>query len=144
MASGGRSQIAGLSHRVSGRQGGRDVEVVEVGVVAGAVSLLALLQGTKVSTELYQAQRTGTLIHVILDAVGWSSAGETVLLARERHVRALDAARKHLESAAGQSRRWEFFAEELRLAQRALGAITGEVTADDLLGQIFSRFCIGK
>jgi tRNA modification GTPase len=40
--------------------------------------------------------------------------------------------------------RWEFFAEELRLAHLALGAITGEFTADDLLGEIFSRFCIGK
>jgi len=38
----------------------------------------------------------------------------------------------------------ELFAEELRLAQQALGAITGEFTADDLLGEIFSRFCIGK
>lgn len=97
-----------------------------------------------VAVSAKTGQGLDALRAAILDAVGWSSAGETVFLARERHVRALDAARKHLESAAGQSRRWEFFAEELRLAQRALGAITGEVTADDLLGQIFSRFCIGK
>jgi len=50
----------------------------------------------------------------------------------------------HLEAAAAQDGQWEFFAEELRLAQEALGEITGRVSADDLLGEIFSRFCIGK
>ena len=66
-----------------------------------------------------------------------------MFLARERHLRALDAARQHL-AAAGQQSQWEFFAEELRLAQEALGEITGRVSADDLLGEIFARFCIGK
>jgi tRNA modification GTPase len=80
----------------------------------------------------------------ILQAVGWSSLGESVFLARERHLRALELARSHLDAAARQSRRWEFFAEELRLAHAALGGITGEFSADDLLGEIFARFCIGK
>jgi tRNA modification GTPase len=80
----------------------------------------------------------------ILAAAGWSSTGESTFLARERHLRALEAARGHLEAAAGQLGRAEFFAEELRLAQMALGSITGEFTADDLLGEIFSRFCVGK
>jgi tRNA modification GTPase len=80
----------------------------------------------------------------ILEAAGWSSSGEPVFLARERHLRALERARDHLDAAAGESRRWEFFAEELRLAHAALGAITGEFSADDLLGEIFARFCIGK
>jgi len=84
------------------------------------------------------------LRRAILAAAGWSSTGESVFLARERHLRALEVARGHLEAAGTQLPRWEFFAEELRLAQRALGAITGEFTADDLLGEIFSRFCIGK
>jgi tRNA modification GTPase len=84
------------------------------------------------------------LRQVILEAAGWSSAGESVFLARERHLRALERARHHLEGAAGESRRWEFFAEELRLAHAALGTITGEFSADDLLGEIFARFCIGK
>jgi tRNA modification GTPase len=79
----------------------------------------------------------------ILRAAGWSSAGESVFLARERHLRALERARLHLEAASGQTQ-WEFFAEELRLAQVALGSITGEFGADDLLGEIFARFCIGK
>jgi tRNA modification GTPase len=80
----------------------------------------------------------------ILAAAGWSSTGESVFLARERHLRALESARGHLAAAGQQLLQWEFFAEELRLAQAALGAITGEYTADDLLGEIFSRFCIGK
>ena len=80
----------------------------------------------------------------ILAAAGWTSAGESVFLARERHLRALEAARGHVAAAGAEAARWEVFAEELRLAHRALGAITGEYTADDLLGEIFSRFCIGK
>jgi tRNA modification GTPase len=84
------------------------------------------------------------LSDAILRAAGWSSTGESVFLARERHLNALERARLHLDAAERENRRWEFFAEELRLAQVALGEITGELTADDLLGEIFSRFCIGK
>ena len=80
----------------------------------------------------------------ILEAVGWVSAGESVFLARERHLRAFESARVHLEAARRELQRSELFAEELRLAHQALGSITGEFTADDLLGEIFSRFCLGK
>jgi tRNA modification GTPase len=80
----------------------------------------------------------------ILSAAGWSATGESVFLARERHLRALESARVHLAEAGRQLPRWELFAEELRLAQVSLARITGEFTADDLLGEIFSRFCIGK
>jgi tRNA modification GTPase len=79
----------------------------------------------------------------ILEAAGWSATGEGVFLARERHLRALERARAHLQ-AAGEQRAWEFFAEDLRLAQDALASITGEFSSDDLLGEIFTRFCIGK
>ena len=65
-------------------------------------------------------------------------------MARERHLTALEDARKHLLSASNSSQAIELMAEELRLAQQSLGRITGEVSADDLLGGIFSRFCIGK
>ena len=92
--------------------------------------------------------RTGAgldaLRKAILQAAGWSSAGESVFLARERHVRALRACGQHLERAASLTDRWELFAEELRLAHDQLGSITGAFTSDDLLGEIFSRFCIGK
>jgi tRNA modification GTPase len=80
----------------------------------------------------------------MLRAAGWSATGESVFLARERHLRALSAADHHLAQAAGEIDRWELFAEELRLAHLELGRITGEFTSDDLLGEIFSRFCIGK
>ena len=73
-----------------------------------------------------------------------SATGESVFLARERHLRALAAAGTHLARAAAEQGRWELFAEELRLAQEELSTITGAFTADDLLGEIFSRFCIGK
>jgi tRNA modification GTPase len=84
------------------------------------------------------------LREAILEAAGWSQTGESVFLARERHLRALEGASAHLAAAERELSRWELFAEELRLAQAALGAITGEVRADDLLGEIFARFCIGK
>jgi tRNA modification GTPase len=79
----------------------------------------------------------------ILRVAGWSSSGEPVYLARERHLRALEEARRHLDLAASEGR-WELFAEELRLAHRALGSITGQFDVEQLLGEIFSRFCIGK
>jgi len=84
------------------------------------------------------------LRHAILQAAGWRSHGESVFLARERHLRALQAAVRHLALAAERAGQWELFAEELRLAHHALASITGEFTADDLLGEIFARFCIGK
>jgi tRNA modification GTPase len=84
------------------------------------------------------------LREAIVRAAGWSGTGESVFLARERHLRALAAAKEHLTGAAGEKERWELFAEELRLAHDALSAITGGFTADDLLGEIFGRFCIGK
>jgi tRNA modification GTPase len=83
----------------------------------------------------------------LLRVAGWHQA-EDVFIARERHLRALDAARGHVAAAhavvSGPCPALDLFAEELRLAQQALGEITGEFTADDLLGVIFSRFCIGK
>jgi tRNA modification GTPase len=84
------------------------------------------------------------LRRMILEVAGWVSAGESVFLARERHLRAFETARAHLDAAAGELQRPELFAEELRLAHQALGSVTGEFTADDLLGEIFGRFCIGK
>ena len=81
---------------------------------------------------------------------GWEreTSGESLILARERHVQALQRARDHLaraaEYAARRDSQLDLFAEELRLAGLAIGEITGQLSADDLLGTIFSRFCIGK
>jgi len=84
----------------------------------------------------------------LLTLAGWQQAGEGLFMARERHLQALTRVEAHLNSASGllaaQAEHLDLLAEELRLAQGALGEITGEFTADDLLGEIFSRFCIGK
>jgi tRNA modification GTPase len=80
----------------------------------------------------------------LLRTAGWHGHGEDAILARERHLQALAAAAQRLDAAAERLGQFELCAEELRLAQEALATITGEFTADDLLGMIFSRFCIGK
>lgn len=85
----------------------------------------------------------------LLDVAGWQAgAGGGVFIARERHLQALARTAQHLDAAGTHldppEPMLELLAEELRLAQNALGEITGEFTADDLLGVIFSRFCIGK
>lgn len=98
--------------------------------------------------EVFISARTGagldSLRAALLEAAGWDKSGESPFVARERHLRALREASERLKAAAGQEGRWEFLAEELRLAQQALSGITGEFSADDLLGEIFARFCIGK
>ena len=86
----------------------------------------------------------GLLRHALLEIAGWHPGGEDVFMARERHLVALERAAEALSRAGLESVNVELFAEELRLAQQELGAITGEYTADDLLGEIFARFCIGK
>jgi tRNA modification GTPase len=80
----------------------------------------------------------------LLEAAGWHPSEEGVFMARERHLRALAQVSQHLERAAETGLAFELFAEELRVAQLALSSITGEFSADDLLGEIFGRFCIGK
>jgi len=84
------------------------------------------------------------LRRALLALAGWQSGGEDVFMARERHLGALERVAEALERADRARVHSELFAEELRLAQRELGVITGEFTADDLLGEIFSRFCVGK
>jgi tRNA modification GTPase len=88
------------------------------------------------------------LRRALLDRVAWHGGAEDALAARTRHLHALDRAVEHLDMAtrciAGEVLQLDLFAEELRLAHLALGEITGEFTPDDLLGEIFSRFCIGK
>jgi tRNA modification GTPase len=80
----------------------------------------------------------------LLRVAGWQGHGEDVILARERHIAALERAAEKSALAERRLGQIELCAEELRLAQQALSEITGEFTADDLLGEIFSRFCIGK
>lgn len=101
---------------------------------------------------VHLSARTGegldALRRILLEVAGWQSAPEGVYIARARHVQALRAVQAHLEQAAAQLNArgpaLDLLAEDLRLAQNALSAITGEFTSDDLLGVIFSSFCIGK
>lgn len=99
-------------------------------------------------TSVYVSAKTGegleALCDKLLKAVGWRDQESGAFMARERHLRALLLAQSHLVLAQAVITSAELFAEELRLAQRALNEITGEFTPDDLLGEIFSRFCIGK
>ena len=95
-----------------------------------------------------QGDGIGLLREELLRIAGWQAGAESVYLARERHLIALRAAQEHLMLAAQHAdqnaQALDLFAEELRLAQEQLNSITGEFTSDDLLGVIFSRFCIGK
>lgn len=98
--------------------------------------------------SIFVSAKTGAgleeLRGMLLEAVGWYAQESGAFMARERHLRALRLAQNHLGQAQEVLAGAELFAEELRLAQRALSEITGEFTSDDLLGEIFSRFCIGK
>lgn len=100
------------------------------------------------SREIWISARSGLGLDLLrgrlLGLAGWQQSGEGVYMARARHVDALTRARSHLRAARDAGYQLEFFAEELRLAHTALGEITGEFTADDLLGVIFGQFCIGK
>ena len=83
----------------------------------------------------------------VLEMVGAEATQEGSYSARQRHIDALKRVGAHLRGGRTQfleSQAGELLAEELRLAQNALGEITGEVTVDDLLGEIFASFCIGK
>ncbi len=90
----------------------------------------------------------GALRQKILEIVGWGGTQEGAVLARRRHLDCLERAAEHIEKseqfAANGNNSLELFAEELFLAQNHLGQITGKLLPDDLLGKIFSQFCIGK
>lgn len=96
---------------------------------------------------VYLSAKTGAGIDLLrtclLKVMGWQSEAN-VFIARERHIQSLKGAKLCLERALNQAGQWELMAEELRLAQELISQITGEYSADDLLGDIFSHFCIGK
>ncbi len=98
--------------------------------------------------HIYLSAKTGTGLTLLKDhllkLVGYQQNSEGVFMARARHLSALAEVNDHLEIAQQQLNSAELVAEELRLAQLALSSITGEFTPDDLLGEIFSKFCIGK
>src|SRR5690606_25844346 len=105
-----------------------------------AVSVLTISAKTGIGLDALRRK--------LLDIAGWNPGAESPWLARERHLVALRSAAAHLEAAddhaAPDDNVLDLFAEELRLAHEDLCAITGQFTSDDLLGEIFSSFCIGK
>lgn len=125
---------------------GPKVAVVDLWSKADAVP------GVLPQTGLTVSAKTGfgldSLRHRLLELAGWQPAAEKVFMARERHVQALRRVEGHLLQAsvhlADSGAALDLLAEELRLAQNDLSEITGEFTSDDLLGVIFSKFCIGK
>ena len=99
-------------------------------------------------THIYLSAKTGEGIDLLkqhlLQIAGYQQNAEGVFMARARHLNALEQVDEHLSNATTQINAAELVAEELKLAQEALSSITGEFTPDDLLGEIFSKFCIGK
>jgi len=100
--------------------------------------------GWRIHVSAKTGEGIDALRRALLTLAGWQSGGEDLFMARERHIVSLERVAQALERAGQTMPQSELFAEELRLAQRELGAITGEFSADDLLGQIFARFCVGK
>ena len=111
----------------------------------------ARLDEVSAPPRVFLSARTGAGLDLLRThlkaAVGYRETESGALAARRRHLDALNRARQHVQDAAdtlSTTRAFELFAEDLRLAQHALGEITGEFTSDDLLGEIFGSFCIGK
>jgi tRNA modification GTPase len=104
--------------------------------------------GTGLALSAKTGAGLGALRQALLQAAGWQAQSGGVFSARARHTEALHRVGGHLQEAtahlASQAQALDLLAEELRLAQTALSEITGEFTSDDLLGVIFSQFCIGK
>lgn len=106
-------------------------------IFSNADSMIALSAKTGIGLDV--------LKQALLQQINWQGESEGLFLARSRHINALKQAQQQLNAAADCTSHYiELMAEHLRLAQQALSEITGEFSADDLLGVIFSRFCIGK
>lgn len=104
-------------------------------------------EGNRVALSARSGDGVELLCDWISDVVGYSDHGQGQILARQRHLDALTRAQTHLQRAYDefeQSQAGELLAEDLSLAAKTLGEITGEMSADDLLGEIFGSFCIGK
>lgn len=140
----------GLTHADRTILGGLPPDIPRL-LVLNKVDLLTEADRARLQVDDHQvavSANTGEGIDALRDkiliAAGWRDQESGTFMARERHIVALEIASGHLERAGAVIAQAEFFAEELRLAQRSLNQITGEFTPDDLLGEIFSRFCIGK
>ena len=124
------------------------VPVLHIANKADAVSATGQQDDTHLTISAKTGAGLDALRQRLLQIVGWQSAPEGVFIARERHVQALERVATHVELADAHLNTaqpaLDILAEELRLAQNALNEITGEFSPDDLLGEIFGKFCIGK
>jgi tRNA modification GTPase len=141
--------------RIAERIGSAAPRVLDVYNKADAVDSATIarivpggLAGEALATSAVTGAGLEALRQALLSRAGWQAQSEGVFIARARHVEALRRARVHLETAEGHAQAGDLaldlLAEELRDAHDALGEITGAFSADDLLGAIFGRFCIGK
>ncbi|MBE9607748.1 tRNA uridine-5-carboxymethylaminomethyl(34) synthesis GTPase MnmE [Chitinilyticum piscinae] len=116
--------------------------------VFNKIDLTGEQAGTVAEDEVHVSAKQGigldALKNKLLELAGWQGMDDNIWIARERHLDAIRRAQEHLDLADAAYQQIELLAEELRLAQNALNEITGAFSADDLLGVIFSRFCIGK
>ncbi len=135
--------------------GSEDVNPVPIGVpVLRVINKIDLLGeqprviDTEAGTAVYLSAKTGAgldlLRRALVKCVGWTNVEEGTFLARERHLTALRESQECLKHAGDLLQSRELFAEELRRAQVSLSKILGEYSSDELLGEIFGRYCIGK
>lgn len=126
---------------------------IQVTKIYNKIDLLGIdpeIVETPYGTQIYLSIKSGAGMELLTDylkqSVGYDNSGSEVFITRRRHIEALKQAEQFLENAQMQLSKSsaELVAEDLRLAQNALSEITGEFTSDDLLGKIFSSFCIGK
>ncbi len=125
-----------------------DVEVLHVFNKRDAAPPKQILPQMAIRVSARTGDGLDELRTMLLRQAGWQAGNEGLYIARTRHLQALQRTREHLALAQAHARQndaaLDLLAEELRLAHEALGEITGAFSADDLLGEIFSRFCIGK
>jgi len=126
-------------------------EGIPVIVLRNKIDLTGEAAGAAQGDTINVSAKTGAGIDALRKAIaslaGYHDLGEGAFTARQRHIEALDIAAGHFargRTALAEQRAGELLAEELRLSQSALGSITGDISSDELLGRIFSSFCIGK
>jgi len=128
----------------------QDVDIVKIYNKIDLLGIAPEIKQSEHDTSIYLSVKTGIgmelLTQYLKQSVGFNAAADNVFIARRRHIEALNKGQEFVESAIEQLKvqAGELVAEDLRQAQNSLGEITGFVSSDDLLGKIFSSFCIGK
>jgi len=128
----------------------QDVDIVKIYNKIDLLGIAPEITQTEQGTSICLSVKTGTgmelLTQYLKQSVGFNASADNVFIARRRHIEALNKGQEFVESAIEQLQvqAGELVAEDLRQAQNSLGEITGQFSSDDLLGRIFSSFCIGK